>query len=299
MRNPTARSRSNPIRQVGEAGERVALGDLQHHPRRVGVEGLARGVERLVAQLAGVEVDEEEGARRGGGDAGGDARADGAPQLQRAAEALGGVEELARSGQRALVAAHQRLVAEDAQVGPVDDGLVGNPQRGERGVEAHGEPRQRRLDAPVGAALVRLATFEIQSPAALHRVRGELRQRAQIDRLEEERQRPLLDGALRQLGGVVAGGEDDRHLGIGRVDGVEQREAVHARHGHVADDRVNLAALEHQLRALAVGRGEDAEALRAQGARVDAHHRQLVVDDEHRALARGGRRRPARAARRL
>jgi hypothetical protein len=80
----------------------------------------------------------------------------------------------------------------------------------------------------------------------------------------------------------------------GRLDGLGELEAVHARHLDVEQDHVGDCSDQHLQRVDAVLRRRHGEASREQQAARDLAHRERVVDDHHERLAWTGT--PVRAA---
>jgi len=123
-------------RDILDLVERRALGDLEHDATGDLGKRRFRRRQRGIEQIARVQVDEKEARigvvlhRHGRGSA------NGAAELGKSIEPLGGVEDRAGMGQRRLLAAQEGLVSEESMIACPHDGLVRHPQGVDGALEA-------------------------------------------------------------------------------------------------------------------------------------------------------------------
>jgi hypothetical protein len=213
--------------------------------------------------------------------------ADGPPQLVDLAQPLGRREQRRRLGQRRIARAHQRLVAEQEALGPEHDRLVGDPEA----LEGPGEPLlQRRpvrhLRRLRPHQLQRLA-LELGQPVHLPGPVEGAGQKLGLDRLLQVTEGPVLDGP----GGAVQRGHPGHHhhrqVGLLLVHRLQEVDAVHPRHGDIADHGVERA-LAHQLQGShTLGRLQHRPAILLQDAGEAAARLGVRVD--HQSEPRFGR----------
>src|SRR5258708_5258610 len=111
----------------------------------------------------------------------------------------------------------------------------------------------------------------------MHGTLGGADQRARVDRLGQIARGPVLHrlhGALHHRAG---GHQDQGNVDVAGAHRPQQLDAVHARHGDVADHQVELPALERLDRLPAVAGSLDVKARRGQGASQHPQQRLLVV----------------------
>ena len=196
------------------------------------------GVQLGVFQIGRVQVDEHVPRRRRVAHDARDVPADDAPQLGRAPQPLGGVEEVQRAAQRRLVGAQQRLVREHAAPRPRHDGLRGDPQLVDRRREPRFETRAVADRLALCSCIWLALAPDARQLVDAHGARHDVQQRFQSDRLEQVAERAVFDRLQRALQRRAAGHEDHRHVEVALADVAQQRQAVHVGHGDVADDHV-------------------------------------------------------------
>ena len=112
------------------------------------------------------------------------------------------------------------------------------------------------------------------------------------ERLRDETGRAARERLAQRLVGAGAGDEQDRQRRLAAARGLEQLEAGEARHDDVADDQVELAAVEQLERVLGALGADDLMADRFEDLDDEHADHVLVVDREdaaHRAASAGER----------
>jgi hypothetical protein len=278
---PELAQAGHAITDVGDLVERGAFGDLQDDAARDRRQRGCSREERLVGQIARVEIDEEYGVRRSqhrcrrSG-------SDGPPELRESVEALGGVEDGPRMRELRLVGAKERLVSEHLAVAGANDGLIGHPQRVDRPAEARFESRPvRRLDVRLSEERQGLALHP-RHAAERHGPLDGLAQHVRVDGLRNvlvSTEIDRFDGA----GDVRSGrGEEHREVQVAAAYGAQQLEPVHLGHAEIADDRVDRGdVLEPPLGFATVAGGRDLVPCALEDPLEGPTKGVFVVDDQH------------------
>ncbi len=162
---------------------------------------------------------------------------------------------------RGAVDAHVRPLRPAAQAmdHPADELLAGPrfPQQQDgRGAGGHGADQPHRLHPGAGAperlllrllARAQVLDLALQRPGPQGALERHL-ERLRIGRLQDVIGRPRLDALDRGGDRPLAGEDDDRDLGVGRLDLPHQVETVAARHAQVGQDHVDGGAGERTER---------------------------------------------------
>ena len=152
------------------------------------------------------------------------------------------------------------------------------------------------LRHPVLEEDVMLAVLD-QELAALERALGGEQDLVEVDRLQDEVARALLEALHRHRDVAGAGQHDDRRVGVPGPHVAEQLEAVHARHLEIGDRERRPLAVVHHRRFLPVARDAALVAGGAEGGPKRGADVELVVHDEDAPTA-GSERRRGRASHR-
>ena len=117
-------------------------------------------------------------------------------------------------------------------------------------------------------------------PAGLHGPVDQCSQIGQFERLEQVLVGALLHGLDGQVGGAVAGDQDDRNAGVDRADAVERVEAGGVRQVDVEDDDVGLLFADDGEPLGGRARGTQPDVSAAERALEGVLDGRFVVDDK-------------------
>ena len=120
-------------------------------------------------------------------------------------------------------------------------------------------------------------------PTRLHRPVDQGPQVGQFERLEQVLVSPLLHRLNGQVGGPVAGDQDDRDAGVDPPEAEERFQPGGVRQADVEDDDIRTVTGEAQ-RLAAVAGFPHVESLEAQGSAEDVARGAVVVDEQHSVL---------------
>ncbi len=166
--------------------------------------------------------------------------------------------------------------------GPGDEhraGVTGDPScEGDRLLQGGAVPDDARWSAEFGDLvaqpphlLAEALTLDCLAKHEEHLIRAE--------RFLDEVVRAALDGVERRVVVAVRAHHDDERPAGETVISVEERQAVHAGHPHVAEHQIGVAIGQHRQRLGAVGRRAGFVSLRAEDERQCVAQSKLIVDD--------------------
>lgn len=160
------------------------------------------------------------------------------------------------------------------------DGRVGHGHAVDHGDDvAH--PLALAHDVVVHPAALGLLPGELAvHPAVLGRAQDQVFQVLGLEGLGHVMESPELGRLHGALDGAHAGHDDHRRVRVGLAHGLEQLDAIHARHGHVRDDDVEQGLLHGGQRRLTRSHGLDLEVAVGKIAFQDVQEIRLVVHDQ-------------------